>query len=278
MALISRSRQTLAACLFTTCVLSGQQPAGAEAPRFEVVSIRPVPPDAPPLHRSPGDTSILPGGQYRDPQVSLTSMIAFAYDIKMPHVYLSGLPDWAKEQTYAVTAKPAEGFPALSPVENREQVRLMMCAMLVERFRLKLHSEPRKGQVFQLAVAKGGIKIPEVAPPVPPAKEGFVGLALSDRGGRIVGSKSTMAGLTRALEVFLRKPVIDRTGLTGYYDIDERWTALPSADPQGRGELGAEGIGLLISTVQERLGLRITNVPGEVTHWVVDHIEPPTEN
>ena len=42
--------------------------------------------------------------------------------------------------------------------------------------------------------------------------------------------------------------------------------------------LASKGTGLLISTLRERLGLRVTKTLGPVEYWVVDHVEPPTEN
>jgi hypothetical protein len=109
------------AAFFLAAVLSAQQPA---APRFDVVSIRAVPPNAPTVMRDFEFTPVLPGGQYVDSRAWLPLMIAFAYDMKNLNLdeQLVGLPNWAKNQIYEVAAKPAEGFPALSPAENVQQV------------------------------------------------------------------------------------------------------------------------------------------------------------
>ena len=50
---------------------------------------------------------------------------------------------------------------------------------------------------------------------MPPAKEGYVNAAMSDRGGRMIGNKSTMGGMATALTMFLKRLVIDQTGLKG---------------------------------------------------------------
>ncbi|HEY2014026.1 MAG TPA: TIGR03435 family protein, partial [Bryobacteraceae bacterium] len=112
-----------------------------------------------------------------------------------------------------------------------------------------------------------------------PEKEGLVNAAMGDSGGRIIGRKSTMAGMARMLVIFLKRPVIDRTGLAGYYDFDVKWSAPPSADgqPPAAG-FGAAGSGMLISTLQDQFGLRLVNSKGPVKYWVTDHVEPPTEN
>jgi uncharacterized protein (TIGR03435 family) len=259
------------------------QTAAGGKMEFEVISIRKVPRNAPLLMRDEGFTPILPGGHYMDVRTHLSQMISFAYNVKNPWE-LVGLPDWAKSQTYSVEAKPAEGFPELPPDENREQVRIMMRAMLVDRFHLQLHTETRQKQpMFNLDLAKGGLRLKEVDPPVPPATEGHVGAAMGEPGGHIVGKKSTMAGVAATLTFFMVRPVTDHTGLKGYYDFDVRWTAPPSPDeqpaapPHGPG-LGPEGTALLISMLHDRFGLRLTNTTGPVEYWVVDHVEQPSEN
>jgi uncharacterized protein (TIGR03435 family) len=263
------------AVLFLATTLAAQQSAAPSTPKFEVVSIRVVPPNTPPTMRDIDFTPVLPGGQYVDSRTILPLVIGFAYNVKNSSKHLVGLPNWANNQAYAVAAKPAQGFPALPPAENREQVRLMMRAMLAERFHLQLHTETRQEPIFNLEVAKGGFKIKEVDPPLPPDKEGYVGLQLSDSGGRMLGNKSTIAGIVSALTPWLPGTVVDQTGLKGHYDFDVRWNA--PGIPEATG-LGADGIALLISTLQERFGLRLTKTTGPAEYWVVDHIEPPTDN
>jgi uncharacterized protein (TIGR03435 family) len=162
--------------------------------------------------------------------------------------------------------------------ENREQVRLMMRAMLADRFHLQLHIETRQEPIFNLEIAKGGVRIKEVDAPVPPAKEGNVGAAMGNDGGRMIGNKSTMAGLARALTIFLKRPVVDQTGLKGYYDFDVKWSAPETPDGRPSSGFGAEGSGLLISNLQNQFGLHVTKITGPVEYWVVDHVEPPTGN
>jgi uncharacterized protein (TIGR03435 family) len=258
------------AALCAASVLAAQQAPAPDAPKFEVVSIRVVPPNAPQRVLEPGFTPVLPGGQYVDSRTTLFLMIAIAYNIKTPSLQLSGLPKWAQDRSFAVAAKPAADFPALPPAGNFEQVRAMLRAMLEDRFHLQLHTEERQERILSLEVAKGGIKIKEVDAPVPPVQEGPVGAAVGDDGGRIIGQKSTMAGVAHTLAIFIKRPVVDNTGLKGYYDFDFRWTAAEG--------LGPDGIGLLRSAVEDRLGLRIRTITGPVMYWVVDHVEPPTEN
>lgn len=272
-----QSGQRLFLCLFLPA-LAAQQPNPPADPKFEVVAIGLVPTNAAPLHRSQEFTPILPGGRYVDSRTNLLFLISFAYNVKNPSKQLVGLPKWANETSFSVSAQPAADLPLLTPAENVAQVRLMMRAMLADRFHLRLHTETRTEKILGLRVAKGGMKIPEVEPPVPPAKEGFVNAAMGDSGGRMIGKKATMQGLARALTLFLKQATIDQTGLPGYYDFDIRWSAPPRLDPPSPGGLGSEGIGLLISTLRSQFGLQLEPGTGPVEYWVVDHVAMPTEN
>ena len=253
-------------------------PLFAQSPKFDIVSIRPIPPNAPPTLREIDFTPVLPGGPFVDARINLISLISFAYQVEDPDIRLTGLPAWTRNRSWAISAKPAEGFPALPPAQNREQVRLMLRAMLEDRFHLQLHTEDRHGPIYKLEVAKGGFRIPEVDPPQPPAKEAPVGAAMGDDRGRMIGNKSTMASLARALVIFLKRPVVDQTGLKGYYDFDIRWTAPERDGAPPASRLGPDGIGMLISNLQSQLGLRLTSATGPVKYWVVDHADPPAEN
>lgn len=242
-------------------------------PAFEVVSIHRVPPNAEPVFREQDFTPVKPGGQYTDSRTNLFFLIAFAYDVKNPATQLTGLPNWAEKEEYSIAAKPAESFPSLPPGENREQVRMMMRAMLAERFYLQMRTETRREPVLALTLDKGGIKIKEVSPPVPPEKETPVGMAAGDSGGRMIGRKATTGGIARALTVMMKRLVVDQTGVRGYYDIDIHWTATDA--PPG---LGAEGEALIVSNLQSQLGLRLTKMVAPVDYWVVKRIERPTDN
>jgi hypothetical protein len=64
--------------VFVLPVLLAAQSAPSASPKFEVVSIREVPANAPPVTRTQDFTPVLPGGQFVDSRTSLNFMIAFA--------------------------------------------------------------------------------------------------------------------------------------------------------------------------------------------------------
>jgi uncharacterized protein (TIGR03435 family) len=103
-----------------------------------------------------------------------------------------------------------------------------------------------------------------------------------------VGPGSIMAGgvsasqLARELSSWLNQIVVDRTGLTGTFDVDLTWT--PDQFSQGRGELPSGSVAIdpsgpsIYTAVQEQLGLKLESQQGSVDVLVIDHVEQPTED
>jgi uncharacterized protein (TIGR03435 family) len=272
------SRIAVAFCFIA--VAAAQQPKSQQPPTFDVVSIRPVPPNPPRILVPAGFTGVLPGGKFINSRGHLPRLISLAYDVEAPIFQrIEGLPDWAKRNLYAISAVPAQDFAAFNAAENEKQVRLMLRAMLEDRFHLQMHIETRQEEVLCLEVGKGGFRFKEVDPPMPSEKEGQIGVALSNNGGRIRGNKSTISGLADTLSIFLERPMIDRTGLKGYYDFAVSWTAPEGLDGQPpTAGLGPDGMALLITALKDQFGLQVRKSTGPVKYWVVDHIEPPTGN
>ena len=134
----------------------------------------------------------------------------------------------------------------------------------------------RKEDVVIMTVDKGGLQLKQVAAPVPPERPGRFNAAMTDSGGRLIAQKGTMRDLAQAATIFLKQEVVDQTGLTGYYDADLRWTAPAGAAPTAG--LGPEGINLFLTELREQFGLRFTKGTALLEYWIIDHVEPPTEN
>lgn len=246
-------------------------------PKFDVVAIRTLAAGQGPILG--GDfTPFLPGGHYAD-RVDLLFLIQMAYDIPHADRQLIGLPQWAKRTAYAIEAKAAADFPVLPAAENETQIRLMLREMMADRFKLRMHTETREETVLTMTVEKGGLKIKEVAAPVLPEKVGYVSGSMGDNRGHISAKKTTMALLASDVSLWVKQEVIDQTGLTGYYDFDIRWEA-PKVEgaPPPASSLGDDGIALYFATLRSEFGLRFTKGKGPVQYWVVDSVEPPTEN
>lgn len=155
----------------------------------------------------------------------------------------------------------------------------MMRGLLKERFGLRVHSETRLGPVVSMEIAKGGIRMKKVSAPSGPNLEGRADLALDDVSGRLISRGCTMSELRRVLAIFLRRPVLDRTGLAGFYAFDVRW-AEPGNSGMGALSSGVGTVGLehLTSNVRRQLGLQLKGTNGSVEYWVVDQVKEPTPN
>jgi uncharacterized protein (TIGR03435 family) len=251
----SRSAALLALpCLLTTMAVGQDRPR----PEFEVASVKPV--DLSKL----GDTISMNIGTVRREEVTfgnatLNDCIRFAYG--MPSDAQIAGPDWikSKEYLYDIVAK---GVPGAS----REQLQAMMQTLLAERFKLVTHREQKVMSHYALVLAKDGPKVK----PVKEVPDGFRGTTY---GGRI-NSILQMPMLAYLLSRFeTERPIIDRTGLRGMYEVKLEWTLrqLQNAD-------AAPGPSLF-TALNEQLGLKLEARKGPVDILVVDSAEKvPTKN
>ncbi len=250
-----RSAALLALPCFLATIAAGQDPSG---PEFEVASVKPV--DLSKL----GDAISMNIGTVRREEVTfgnatLNDCIRFAYGMASD-AQIAG-PDWikSKEYLYDIVAKGAPGT-------SREQLQSMMQTLLAERFKLVTHREQKAMSHYALVLAKGGPKIK----PVKEVPDGFRGTTY---GGRI-NSILQMPMLAYLLSRFeTERPIIDRTGLRGMYEVKLEWTLqqLQKAD-------AAPGPSLF-TALNEQLGLKLEARKGPVEILVVDRAEKvPTEN
>ena len=293
----------------TILILMTLLPAAySEGPKFEVASIKPVPPID--LTRGPSQTFGCTGGPgTKDPglwvceNLSLANFVMTAFDLKgyqMESWYSQLYNEWL-----SIRAKVPEGA-------TKEQLRQMQQNLLIERFGLKSHFEKKETQGYELVVAKNDLKFKESEPKpsedsdtgLMPAisrptigKDGLPTMPPGRRGvlvmpGRALGQwpRMTMGEFASELNASFMagKPVIDATGLEGKYDLSLDWAPELPMNSIGPVALGAENTlpaateasgPNLFTALQEQLGLRL--VPKKVTIeiFVIDHIEKmPTEN
>ena len=93
-----------------------------------------------------------------------------------------------------------------------------------------------------------------------------------------------MAQFVRQLSQLTNRVVIDRTGLTGGYDIDLKFTPAPGQLPPGPPPPGVELPQIdpngpsLFTALREQLGLELDPQRGPVDVLVIERIDRPTEN
>ena len=238
----------------------------------------------------------LPGGRFEATNIQLSGLISFAYQLQ-PFELVGG-PEWLQNDRWDVVAK-IDGDPP--PVLAPGQIDVMMVAtrgLLADRFKLSIRRDTREIPVYQLVLAKRdgtlgkGMRRSTVdclairraadeaakgGPPAPnPNTPGRVSCGLMITIGRIQLGGRPLSDLTNALTAMTQRRVVDRTGLTGEWEIDISFTP-PSISPGTDGLPPDLGMASLFTAIQEELGLKLeaTRLPTSV--MVVDHVERPVE-
>jgi uncharacterized protein (TIGR03435 family) len=255
----------------------------ATTPAYDAVSIKPN-------KAGDGRTMIRQGqSDYSGSNIRVIEMLRFAYGVTTED-QVSGIPGWAATDHWDVEAKmDAETVAAqkkMSKEDSDLQRRAMMQKMLAERFKLTVHHEQKEMTVYNLVIAKGGPKLKEADAAQQPVDEASVrdgkmrGGMMRVEMGKLTANGVPIANLAMFLAQTQHKQVVDKTGLTGKYDIELRWT--PDDMPTGAEAHAATGTDTnapsIYTALQEQLGLRLETVKGLVDTIVVDHIEMPTEN
>jgi uncharacterized protein (TIGR03435 family) len=238
-------------CLLIPCVLSAQS--------FEVASVR--------LHEKLGGTIGLStsGPRLTAEAKTVQSLIMYAWELKSYQVPESPVLRPFGDSFYDITAKAAGDFTP-SPADFRK----MMQALLADRFGLRFHREIRELPVYALVVDRAGPKLRASSANADPA----IRYAAIGRNYDVTMPKGTMEDVVRAVENSLvDRPVIDKTGLTGTWNIHLIYT--PDTPPNRRNP-DPDDIGIF--TAVRELGLRLEPQKSEVEVFVVDRLEKPSEN
>lgn len=237
-------------------------------PAFEVASIKP---------NTSADRrvsfQISPGGRLAITNGSAKMLITMAYNLK-PH-QLEGAPNWLDTERYDITAKGGAG-------EREDQLKLMAQSLLEDRFKLKFHRVTKEMPVYALVAGKNGPKLQASEVSSEQRRQFRIGR------GQINLAGADMAGLADALSNLVGRTVLDRTGISGTYDIKLEWTPDeteaplfkgPPDGPAGGSAPALDSSGPSVFTaVQEQLGLKLEAQKGPVEVMVIDHIEKPSEN
>ncbi len=135
--------------------------------------------------------------------------------------------------------------------------------------------------MYELVLTKSGPKFKERACVGQPGPDNPCGGFTVSLGGALKGRVVSTGELAEALAMLLNRSVLDKTGLTGNYDFDLRWTPDGSTirEPGDPDEPRPDPSGPSIFTaVQEQLGLKLESAKGPVEVLVIDHVEKPDAN
>jgi len=239
------------------CVIAATvQVPGASQLSFEVASIRPNNSE----NRS-SDFSTNATGRFSAINVTVKSLLITAY--KLQEHQLVGGPPWLGTDRYDIVAKPEDKASA-------DEVLEMIKTLLAERFKLKLHHETRELPVYALLVGKNGSKMKA-------SSTGDDNHNADTRRGVMTGQNLSLEMFVIILSNQLDRPVVDKTGLAGNFDLQLEWSpeaSRPSAEAVGTVPSGPS----IFTAIQEQLRLRLEATKGPVEVIVIDSVEKPSEN
>jgi len=227
-------------------VFAQAQTDSAEQPQFEVAVIKPS------ASQFRGSTFYNPTpDRFQFDNVTIKELIAYAYGVR--EFQIEGASGWLNSDRYDILAKPEGRITG----ENAGE---MVQNLLAERLNLKVHEDTKEMSVFALVESKGGAKLHDsTGRGEPIAHNGY---------GHMTGRHLTMENLTSMLAAQVERPVIDKTGITGQFDIRLEWV------PEDSTETGPS----IFTAVQEQLGLKLESERAPVQIVVIDHVERPSDN
>jgi uncharacterized protein (TIGR03435 family) len=222
--------------------------------------------------------SLTRAGAERLSVVGLTvkSLAAVAFGVR--EFQITGGPSWVSDDRFDVDAK-AESISDLAG----DRFPLLVRNLLQDYFGVKTHTEKKEGPVYELSISKTGVKLhATAAAPEPPLGSADPGPQPAGTPGRLQSNRGRIAGVAvpfgtfvKALSLGLDRPLIDKTGLTGSFDIRLEWT--PDLNP-GDAVTGDASGPSLFTAIQEQLGLKLESAKGQVEMVVIDSAQKPAQD
>ncbi len=237
----------------------------AQTPRltFEVASIHPSEPGG-----RGGGIKALPGGQeYTSRGVPVKLIISLMF--KVPMRQITGGPSWMDSQPWDIEAKADKSY-------NLDDLHTMFQNLLFDEFKLKFHKEIKEGPVYALTIDKSGLKMK------PNTTEQDFKIPIEGGRGKSVGTRVPMEYLTWWLSQMLQadaRPVIDKTGLTGYWDFTLSFLPpLPPGVDLDKLPPEMRDLPTIFEALKSEAGLRLDPQKGPVEYYVIDRLEKPSSN
>ncbi len=261
-------------------------PAPVAPKEFEVADIKPTDPSF-----QGGRMQMMPGGRMNSQGMPFNFLIGQAFGVRLgiSSEMLVGVPKWAESTRFDIVAKAPAGVNQL----DQDTAAVMIRALLVDRFKMKYHTEERPVSAYSLVSSKPKLKkadpanratckSPNPPPGTPPGTQLFV------------CQNVTMAQFAEQLGPRIPNqslPLQDSTGLEGTWDITLTWNPR-AGQPNlgGRGPVSAEsadspaasdpsGGYTIFEAVEKELGLKLEPQKRPAQVYVIDHLEEkPTDN
>lgn len=277
------SSVAVTAVLGLSVVLLAQPQTDQKPLAFEVASIKS---NANSDIRQRGIQPLQPGGLFRSVGLTLREYVRVAYG-KSGALLLeqvAGGPSWVDSERFDITAKVED---VGSATDRNQYVLTMLRALLVDRFKLTLHTEQPRHAIYDLIISAPDRQLgPRLRRTTEPCVQIMATQNPADIsrmcGVRRIGPGFfSSAGMPMSwLAVILsQRPEInrvvrDRTGLTGDFDIDlefQPWT-VTTGNQDTAGSTGPS----IFTAIQEQLGLKLESANGPIDVLVIDHVERPS--
>jgi uncharacterized protein (TIGR03435 family) len=256
----TRTNLILACALATLC--PAQQPA---SPQFEVASVKPT------AGGEIGGAYTYPGGRVEFRGCTFLFLMQLGFDVQ--EFQVAGTADWMQKDRYDIDAKVPPGsksshsMPPYPKAPMSEEQRQMLQALLAERFALRYHRESKEGTVYLLVRNAKMLKLDDAK-----NKNEFPWSGAL-RGGMITGdglagTNEDMPDLAKRLSWYIKRPVLDRTGLSGSYDFRTAYS-MDDAHP--------DVVGMIMTCLND-LGLKLEPTKAPVERLVIDSAQKPSAN
>ena len=257
-----RISTTILTAISIAIVIAGTSASSlrAQSPAFEASTVK--------VNNSGENAAVFPNlkrGTFTARNVSLRSLLRTAYDLSESRI--TG-PDWLDSARYDLAAKSPQGVPDTDLMP-------MLQTLLKDRFHLAVHREMKEMQVFDMVVAKGGLKMPVFDPSHPAPPRGPAGGAM-DFTAIASNGIATMSQLALQLTASAERPVLDKTGVEGRYGFFLMYTPVAAQSTAGASGAGAPDF---FTAVEQQLGLKLEPKKEAIDILIVDHADRiPTEN
>jgi uncharacterized protein (TIGR03435 family) len=247
---IQHMRLSRCVCVATLACAAG---AWAQPARLiEVASVKPSP-------NTTADSNLDSArGRLTATNITARELIRLAYGVR--DYQIGPVPGWVDSQRFDIAAKSAGGAG-----NSLEDEKALVRELLADQFQLATHREAKQMPVYLLVLAKDGPKLTAHSDAAPRLRGGC---------GRLVGRRVTADGLAAMLSRQLEHDVVNRTGLSGEYDVQLDFT--PDSGPCR--EAGDSALPSLDAAVQQKLGLKLEASKGAVDMLVVDRVVRPSGN
>ncbi len=264
------SRCAAVALLVLTPFYATAQIAATNPPEFEAASIKPCPPGTEygGMRGGPGTAS---PGQINYEATTLRAVVARAFGVQ--RFQIVG-PPWFDDQRFDVVAR-------IPPGTTMPRFQLMLQKLLADRFHLEFHREDRPSSVYELTVAKSGLKAtPAPAPETPRLPNADASPTTSIRWStakdkiEVHGHGASIRQLLIWLNEETGRDIVDKTGLTGAYDFEMSWTQVATTEPND--PILAD---LIDAAIEKYMGLKVIRRKVPVETLVIDRLDrTPVEN